>query len=131
VSHGGVALLGADGTGKTTVAEQIADRLGQKNPIRVIATATQAAVPFGAFGPLLEVTEVGKPAALIRSALNSLLAQADSTLIIVDDAQLLDPLSATLRCGATGRYARRRCAGETGRDGGLCVHPGRAGAGRG
>lgn len=95
-SHGGVALVGADGTGKTTVAEQIADRLGEKNPVRVIATGTQAGVPFGAFGPLVEVTEVGKPAALIRSALDSLLAQADSTLIIVDDAQLLDPLSATL-----------------------------------
>ncbi|WP_445166561.1 AAA family ATPase [Mycolicibacterium sp. Dal123E01] len=95
-SHSGVALLGADGVGKTTLAEQIADRLGEKNPVRVIATATQAAVPFGAFGPLIEVTEVGKPAALIHSALDSLLAQADSTLIIVNDAQLLDPLSATL-----------------------------------
>ncbi|OYN80226.1 ATP-binding protein [Mycolicibacterium sphagni] len=94
--HAGVALLGADGTGKTTLAEQIAARLEEKNPVRVIATATQAAVPFGAFGPLVEVTEVGKPAALIRSALDSLLAQADSALIIVDDAQLLDPLSATL-----------------------------------
>ncbi|MCV7180287.1 AAA family ATPase [Mycolicibacterium sphagni] len=94
--HAGVALLGADGTGKTTLAEQIAARLEEKDPVRVIATATQAAVPFGAFGPLVEVTEVGKPAALIRSALDSLLAQADSALIIVDDAQLLDPLSATL-----------------------------------
>ncbi|MCX2930747.1 AAA family ATPase [Mycobacterium sp. CVI_P3] len=94
--HGGVALLGSDGVGKTTVAEQIADRLGEKNPVRVIATATQAAVPFGAFGPLVEVTEVGRPAALIHSALDSLLAQADSPLIVVDDAQLLDPLSATL-----------------------------------
>lgn len=95
-SHGGVALIGGDGTGKTTLAEQIADRLGEKNPVRVLATATQAAVPFGAFGPLIDVTEVGKPAALIRSALNSLLAQADSTLIVIDDAHLLDPLSATL-----------------------------------
>ncbi|BBY59674.1 hypothetical protein MSAR_28100 [Mycolicibacterium sarraceniae] len=91
-----MALVGADGTGKTTLAEQIADRLGEKSPVRVIATATQARVPFGAFGPLVEVSEVGKPAALIRSALDSLLAQTDSTLIIVDDAQLLDPLSATL-----------------------------------
>lgn len=95
-SHRGVALVGADGIGKTTLAGQIAARLGEKNPVRVHATATQAAVPFGAFGPLVDVHEVGKPAALIRSALDSLLAQANSSLIIVDDAQLLDPLSATL-----------------------------------
>ncbi|MBI3692605.1 MAG: ATP-binding protein, partial [Mycolicibacterium aromaticivorans] len=92
-SHRGLVLVGADGVGKTTLAGQIAERLGQTTPVRVKATATQAAVPFGAFGPLVEVHEVGKPAALIHSALESLLAQADSTLIIVDDAQLLDPLS--------------------------------------
>ncbi|APE18649.1 AAA family ATPase [Mycobacterium sp. WY10] len=95
-SHRGLALVGADGTGKTTLADQIAERLGEKSPVRVKATATQAAVPFGAFGPLVEVHEVGKPAALIHSALESLLAQARSTLILVDDAQLLDPLSASL-----------------------------------
>jgi hypothetical protein len=95
-SHRGLALLGTDGTGKTTLADQIAERLGEATPVRVKATATQAAVPFGAFGPLVEVNEVGKPAALIHSALESLLAQAGSTLIIVDDAQLLDPLSASL-----------------------------------
>ncbi len=95
-NHRGLALVGADGTGKTTLADQIAERLGEKSPVRVKATATQAAVPFGAFGPLVEVHEVGKPAALIHSALESLLAQARSTLILVDDAQLLDPLSASL-----------------------------------
>jgi len=93
---GGVALLGVDGVGKTTLAEQIAERLGQQNPVRVIGTATQSAVPFGAFGPLVDIAEVGKPAALIHAALDSLLAQTDNTLIIVDDAHLLDPLSATL-----------------------------------
>ncbi len=70
--------------------------LGEKSPVRVIGTATQAGVPFGAFGTLVEVAEVGKPAALIRSALDSLLAQADNAVIVVDDAHLLDPLSATL-----------------------------------
>jgi tetratricopeptide (TPR) repeat protein len=117
-SHGGVALVGADGTGKTTLAEQIADRLGEKNPVRVIATGTQAGVPFGAFGPLIEVTEVGKPAALIRSALDSLLAQADSTLVIVDDAQSLDPLSATL-VYQLARQAQARLIVTVGADGAL------------
>lgn len=92
----GVAVLGVDGVGKTTLAAQIAEGLGQSNPVRVIGTGTQTEVPFGAFGPLVDVTEVGKPAALIHAALDSLLAQTDNALIIVDDAHLLDPLSATL-----------------------------------
>ena len=94
--HGGVALLGADGAGKTTLAQQIAEQLGEKSPMRVIGTATQACVPLGAFGTLVEIADVGKPAALIHSVLDSLLAQADNAVILVDDAHLLDPLSATL-----------------------------------
>jgi hypothetical protein len=92
----GVAVLGVDGVGKTTLAAQIAERLGQSNPVRVIGTGTQTEVPFGAFGPLVDITEIGKPAALIHAALESLLAQTNNALIIVDDAHLLDPLSATL-----------------------------------
>ena len=94
--HGGVALLGADGAGKTTLAQQIAEKLGEKSPMRVIGTATQACVPLGAFGTLVEIADVGKPAALIHSVLDSLLAQADNAVVLVDDAHLLDPLSATL-----------------------------------
>ncbi len=99
---GGIALLGVDGVGKTTLAAQIAERLGQRSPARVIGTATQSQIPFGAFDSLVNITEVGKPAALIQAALdslltqNSLLTQADDALIIIDDAHLLDPLSATL-----------------------------------
>ena len=99
---GGIALLGVDGVGKTTLAAQIAERLGQRSPVRVIGTATQSQIPFGAFDSLVNITEVGKPAVLIQAALdslltqNSLLTQADDALIIIDDAHLLDPLSATL-----------------------------------
>ena len=64
---GGVAVLGVDGVGKTTLATQIAGRLGQRNPVRVVGTGTQTEVPFGAFGPLVRVTEIGKPAALIHA----------------------------------------------------------------
>lgn len=92
----GVAFVGPDGAGKTTLAEALAAHRGEKVPVRVIGTASQAAVPFGAFGPLIAIADVGKPAALIRSALESLLAQTDGAPIIVDDAHLLDPLSATL-----------------------------------
>ena len=93
---GGVALLGNEGVGKTTLAGQAAERLGRGDPVWVVGTATQSLVPFGAFGSLIDVHDAGKPAALIQSAADSLLAHANSAPIIVDNARLLDPLSATL-----------------------------------
>lgn len=92
----GVALLGTEGVGKTTLAGQVAERLGLGAPVWVVGTLAQSSVPFGAFGPLLDVQDAGKPAALIQSAADSLLAHADSAPIIVDNARLLDPLSASL-----------------------------------
>lgn len=93
---GGVALVGNEGVGKTTLAANAAQRLGRGEPLWVVGTATQSMVPFGAFGDLIDVHDAGRPAALIRSAADSLLAQADSAPIIVDNARLLDPLSASL-----------------------------------
>ena len=95
-AHSGVVLVGPDGVGKTTLAEEICERFADKAAVRVVGTASQSSVPFGAFGPLVDIAEVGKPAALIRSALESLLAKADGAPVVVDDAHLLDPLSATL-----------------------------------
>ncbi|MFM9035543.1 MAG: AAA family ATPase [Mycobacterium sp.] len=92
----GVALLGNEGVGKTTLAAQAAERLGRGEPLWVTGSLAQSAVPFGAFGPLVEARHDGKPAALIRSAAESLLAQAGGRPIIVDNARLLDPLSAGL-----------------------------------
>lgn len=94
--RGGVALLGNEGVGKTTLAGQAAERLGRGDPIWVLGTAALSSVPFGAFGSLIEIHDVGKPAALIQSAANSLLARANSAPIIIDNARQLDPLSATL-----------------------------------
>ncbi|MBU3686970.1 MAG: ATP-binding protein [Mycobacterium sp.] len=92
---GGVALLGSEGVGKTTLAAQAAERLGRE-PVWVIGTLTQSAVPFGAFGQLIDFHDAGKPAALIHSAADAVLARADSAPIIIDNARLLDPLSAAL-----------------------------------
>lgn len=93
---GGVALIGNEGVGKTTLAAHAAQRLGRGDPLWVIGTSSQSSVPFGAFGSLIEVQDVGKPSALIRAAADSILEQADSAPIIIDNARLLDPLSATL-----------------------------------
>lgn len=92
----GVVLVGPDGVGKTTLAAEICERFADRAAVRVVGTASQSSVPFGAFSPLIDIAEVGKPAALIRSALDSLLALADGAPVVVDDAHLLDPLSATL-----------------------------------
>ena len=92
----GLALIGPAGVGKTTLAIAAAERLDRGDPVVVIGTDARSSVPFGAFGALVEVTEVGKPAAMITSAMDSLLAHANTAPIVVDDAHLLDPLSAAL-----------------------------------
>jgi hypothetical protein len=92
----GVALVGNEGVGKTTLAAMAAQRLGRGEPLWIVGTLAQSSVPFGAFGPLLDCHDAGKPAALIKSAADSIRAQADSRPIIVDNARLLDPLSASL-----------------------------------
>ncbi len=95
----GAVLTGPDGIGKSTLARQVARRYAAAHPqatLRwVTATPTEQAVPFGAFSQLVEVAELGKPAALLRAARLSLRADPED-LLIVDDANQLDALSATL-----------------------------------
>ena len=91
-----VALLGSEGAGKTALARHAASLLGRGDPLWVVGTVAQSSIPFGAFASLVDPEEMGKPAALIRSAADSILAQIDSAPIIVDNARLLDPLSASL-----------------------------------
>ena len=104
-SPAGVALIGNEGVGKTTLAGQVAEGLGRGEPVWVVGTLAQSSVPFGAFGPLLEIQDAGKPAALLQSAADSLLAHADSAPIIVDNARLLDLLF-HLPVGTIDRRAR-------------------------
>jgi tetratricopeptide (TPR) repeat protein len=56
-------------------------------------TAAAPAVPFSAFSHLIDVPSTGKTAAVLRHARESL---GDGRLLIVDDAHLLDKLSAAL-----------------------------------
>jgi hypothetical protein len=98
----GAVVLGPDGVGKSTLARLAAEHFGSRHPTTVIrwvtGTPTERVVPFGAFSHLIDITELGKPAALLRAARASLgsdAAQGD-LLLIVDDAHDLDILSATL-----------------------------------
>ena len=99
----GVVLVGADGVGKTLLARSVAERFAAGEPstaVRWVAgTATGRSVPFGAFGDLLELTDVaetGRPAELLRAAHESLTGAGGEPLFVFDDAHDLDHLSATL-----------------------------------
>jgi len=91
--HAGVVILGADGVGKTGLARSAASPAARW----VIGTATEQAIPFGAFRALLAGTDVSntaRPAELLRAAQDRL--TADKRLFVVNHAHHLDRLSATL-----------------------------------
>ncbi|MGE2717705.1 AAA family ATPase [Mycolicibacterium litorale] len=86
----GAVLIGPAGVGKTALLRAAADRLG--DGASVTGTASNAVLPLGAFRYLVDVRETGKTAAIVRTAREEL----RDRLLFVDDAHLLDPLSATL-----------------------------------
>jgi tetratricopeptide (TPR) repeat protein len=89
----GTVLIGSAGVGKTWLARTAADRLASQFGRVDWVTGTTPAVPFSAFNHLIEVPSTGKTAAVLRAARESL---GDGRLLIVDDAHLLDKLSAAL-----------------------------------
>ncbi|KUI30754.1 AAA family ATPase [Mycobacterium sp. GA-2829] len=86
----GVVVIGPAGVGKTALLRAAAERLGPA--AWVTATAGNADLPFGAFRHLIDIPAEGKTAAVVRAAREAL----GGRVVIVDDAHLLDPLSATL-----------------------------------
>ncbi len=97
----GVAVLGADGVGKTLLARHAAEAFAAPTTVvhRVAGTATEKVIPFGAFRALLAdaaITETGRPAELLRVAQQHLTGDDAQQLFVVDDAHHLDHLSATL-----------------------------------
>jgi hypothetical protein len=78
-----------------------AEHFGDQHPDTltrwVTGTPAERAVPFGAFSHLVEIADIGKPAALLRAARASLGSDRQGELLlIIDDAHQLDILSATL-----------------------------------
>ncbi|WP_156688908.1 helix-turn-helix transcriptional regulator [Mycobacterium sp. Marseille-P9652] len=93
----GVALLGDSGVGKSTLARALADTLESSGAtVRyVLGTLTGSTVPLGAFYRSLTVDAPREPAAMLAAA-HDALERVENLVVVVDDAQLLDPLSSTL-----------------------------------
>jgi DNA-binding CsgD family transcriptional regulator len=93
----GVALVGDSGVGKSTLARALADTLesGGATVRYVLGTQTGRAIPLGAFYRSVTVEAAHEPAAMLAAARKTL-EREENLVVVVDDAQLLDPLSSTL-----------------------------------
>lgn len=94
-TRAGTVIIGPAGVGKTTLARAAVERLGGRfdRVDWVTATTPAAAIPFAAFSHLIDVPDTGKTAEVLRTARATL---GDGRLLVVDDAHLLDKLSAAL-----------------------------------
>lgn len=90
----GIVLVGDAGVGKTTLARLVTQSL----PVRVqwvAGTESARSIPLGVFAHLVGTATSRDPVAFLSAARESILAEGHS-VIGVDDAHLLDQLSATL-----------------------------------
>ena len=96
VRRGGCVIAGAAGVGKSRLAQEAATRSGGQ-VLRVLATASAATIPFGAFGHLLPEGD-GTSGAVIPALIAALRARHgdESPTMVLDDAHLLDHGSAAL-----------------------------------
>jgi DNA-binding CsgD family transcriptional regulator len=107
-AYQGVALIGDSGVGKSTLARMLAKTAatGGRTVRFALGTHTGRAVPLGAFSRAVTLDVAHEPALMLAAA-HKTLGHDDNLLVVVDDAQLLDPLSATLvNQLATSRSAR-------------------------
>ena len=90
----GVVVVGAVGVGKTTLARTVTTSL-RSNVQWAVCTESSQSIPLGVFAPRVSPSASRDPVAMIASARESILA-GENTVIGIDDAHLLDQLSATL-----------------------------------
>lgn len=93
----GVVLIGEIGVGKTALARVLADALKSRGfrERLILGTKTARAIPLAAFVRWVPVEEPREPAVLSAAARSALTDDHD-LLMVIDDAHLLDPLSALL-----------------------------------
>ncbi|RJO76724.1 LuxR family transcriptional regulator [Nocardia panacis] len=92
--HVGVVLTGDAGVGKTTLARQATAAIGG-NTRWVAGTESARSIPLGVFAHMVGVYTAHDPVTFMSAAREALLADGHA-IIGVDDAHLLDQLSATL-----------------------------------
>lgn len=90
----GIVVVGVAGAGKTTLDRQVTE--SPQNRVQWVAgTASSRSIPLGAFAHLVGAATIRDPVAFLAAARDGLTAEHD-TVLVVDDAHLLDELSATL-----------------------------------
>ena len=88
-------FYGPPGLGKTTLARAVTDSL--RSPVQWVAsTQSSRSIPLGVFSHLVGSTGSRDATALLATARESLVTQGSNNIVGVDDAHLLDELSATL-----------------------------------
>ncbi|MDD7921431.1 helix-turn-helix transcriptional regulator [Actinomycetospora callitridis] len=94
---GVVVVAGAAGVGKSRLARELVARAATEETVAVAtASASSREVPLGAFAPWLDADdETGAVSALARVGA-ALRAEGPRMLLLVDDAHMLDDVSATL-----------------------------------
>ncbi|WP_068278693.1 helix-turn-helix transcriptional regulator [Aldersonia kunmingensis] len=93
--HTGVVLVGGPGVGKTTLARSVV-KAARAQARWVAGTETARGIPLGALTHLVDVTGAAEPHTVLRAARSQLLGDNKEIVIGVDDAHMLDELSATL-----------------------------------
>lgn len=93
--HTGVVLVGGPGVGKTTLARSVVKATGAKARW-VAGTETAHGIPLGALTHLIDVMGAAEPHTVLRAARSQLLGGSSEVIIGVDDAHMLDELSATV-----------------------------------
>src|SRR5271163_1334076 len=90
----GIVIIGDPGVGKTTLARLVTQSLSTRVQW-VAGTESARSIPLGVFAHLLGAAASRDPVALLAAARETIISEGDS-VIGVDDAHLLDQLSATL-----------------------------------